>query len=677
MREQIVDELCRALRPKIGSHKSDLLRKWFYSKSDPKERAEAQLTIEKLFAFHAKTTIDKAILLPPPSKEECHGDINIGVTTYLGKDYYEFGLNLRDINRHAGLFGSTRSGKTTLATNLIRSIHAKGIKVLVLDWEKNYRGIADEYPDFGVFTVGPGVAPFYHNPLSLPPGIPAEEFSKSLIAIISHDYLGGYGSDTIMLQKLVSVYHTKGTPTFSDLYKIIEEEITEVRKTSDRSGGRRGLWKETVERIPEWLSVGYTSDVLFSQYHLPIDKLIFMNAVLELGNIINRADRAFICHLVINQYFFFVRHAGIVHEHLKSVIVAEEAHHLFGIDAQRRDGGLSLIGDLYREVGKYGVGLIAIDQTPSMIPNEVFANMNTKVAFVQNTKDDTLAMARAMNLEDDAFDYLGRLNTGEAIVSVKQRIHDAFTIRTYFKEPLRNIPDEDLSGMMNKFSGLNSTISDAGAVLTGSNGYRIKESISPKEKLSVHEKALLRDIIKYPFDGVDFRTKRLSWHQTDMTAAHSSLSLKGLVDPVNVSGKKLFGLTVAGREAAVQAGIDVPRIPVRGGVAHGYGVNVAKMHLTKLGFTPVTEHENIDLVDPGAGIAVEVETGKSDIFSNLKKLVSAKYLYRYMLGVDKAAETAIRQIVKPESGVSVMTTREFSKLTKEDILSGPSQTRLS
>lgn len=47
------------------------------------------------------------------------------------------------------------------------------------------------------------------------------------------------------------------------------------------------------------------------------------------------------------------------------------------------------------------------------------------------------------------------------------------------------------------------------------------------------------------------------------------------------------------------------------------------------------EVENIDIVDASSSIAIEVETGKSNVFANMKKLASAKDKYKYVLCVDK------------------------------------------
>ena len=80
---------------------------------------------------HVKKGLDDCVLLPPPVADKCKGEIEIGQVSYAGNTLYPFGLNLKDINRHVGIFGSTGSGKTTCAVNLITNLRRRGVKFLL------------------------------------------------------------------------------------------------------------------------------------------------------------------------------------------------------------------------------------------------------------------------------------------------------------------------------------------------------------------------------------------------------------------------------------------------------------------------------------------------------------------------------------------------------------------
>jgi hypothetical protein len=194
-----IDEKLRILQPVIGTKKANQLRQLYYFEDDSREKRALENHIDLLISRHVKTQIADQIILPPPPKDACQGDINIGTIEYMGKPKGEFGLKLKDLNRHTGIFGSTGSGKTTMAFNLIRQLHKKGIPFLIFDWEKSYRDLAKSYDDVVVFTLGSDINPLYLNPLNVPPGISTEEYSKSLISLLAEDYLSGAGSDTVLL----------------------------------------------------------------------------------------------------------------------------------------------------------------------------------------------------------------------------------------------------------------------------------------------------------------------------------------------------------------------------------------------------------------------------------------------------------------------------------------------
>ncbi len=417
------------MAPIIGDKLAYALRTKYHIKKQPRDKMIVEAQIDLFLSRFVKRRLDDTILLPPPGHALCWGDVPIGRLEYLGQGFGEFHLRLRDVNRHVGIFGSTGTGKTTLALQLIRNLHSIGIPVLVIDWETSYRSLAGI--GARILRVGLEDDEFQVNIFRVPPGIDHEEYAKSLISIISYDYLGGQGSDTIMMQHILEGYELHSAPHFKDISAIIDKEIgNKLRK--GKLAGRRGLWMETVWRIFMMLRIGCIGYVLKSDEPFDIEDLMDGTVVLELGNLKSPHDKAFITHFILNQIMLHHHHSGIVGERLGLVMVLEEMHNIISLMAQRKDQYLNLMDTLFREIRKYGVGLLGIDQTPSAIPNSIYANMNTKISFNQNTSDDTIAMARAMNMQPDQFRFLAMLETGQAIVSVKQRIPYPFLVRVPF-----------------------------------------------------------------------------------------------------------------------------------------------------------------------------------------------------------------------------------------------------
>ena len=136
---QDIKDTLRRLKPFIGK-KADKL--WVrYMTGDRMEKEEWTQVINLLAEKYKTDAMEESVTLPPPVKEECTGDIPIGDTRYLNQPAQKFSLNLPELTRHMGIFGSTGTGKTTLAKNILKELTKQNIPFIVFDWEKNYRDL--------------------------------------------------------------------------------------------------------------------------------------------------------------------------------------------------------------------------------------------------------------------------------------------------------------------------------------------------------------------------------------------------------------------------------------------------------------------------------------------------------------------------------------------------------
>ena len=502
-----IDEKLKLLKPVLGVKKVMSLRQMYMFEDDFREKKEIENYIDILISKKVKTSIDDEIILPPPDKNICNGDIYTGEVEYLKKQINPFYLKLQDINRHMGIFGSTGSGKTTFALNLIKQLHSKKIPFLIFDWETSYRHLVKQIPDVQVFTVGKDVSPFFLNFLTVPPGIDFEEYIKSVIAIISEDYIGGIGADTMLLNYMEMAYQETAHPCFEDLKQIVLREINGSKRYGKLSG-RSGLWKESVSRQITFMSKGAAGKVINPRKHIPLEKLFNRPIVLEFGNLKSPYDRKFFIHLILNWLSIYKQSCGIIADQLQNVMIFEEFHNI--AMAGKED---NMVSTLFREIRKYGVGLVAIDQTPSEIPNSIFSNMNVKVSFALGTNRDITAMAKAMNLKPGTTHYPGMLKTGEAMINVKQRHHDSFLIKPPYIDQSSIITDEQLKQAMKQFADKLSLI----LPIQGQNSsfQSSQENDNSPTHLGTLEKVVFTSIVDHPLDGVDQRTKRLGFHHQD------------------------------------------------------------------------------------------------------------------------------------------------------------------
>jgi len=256
-------------------------------------------------------------------------------------------------------------------------------------------------------------------------------------------------------------------------------------------------------------------------------------------------------------------------------------------------------------------------------------------------------------------------------VNVKQRHHDSFLINTPFIKEDENVWDEELKKAMRKVSSDSHIESPAFDDSSVPHLYQSNETtppISVKEAINSLEKCLITDISERPFDGVDTRSKRLGLHPSQMTELHSSLRKKGIINPVQIGNLKLLDITTDGRRIAEQFGIKIKKKDSRGGIEHAFAVYQVSQFLNKLDFQPACEVNGIDIVDEGSGIAIEIETGKSNITGNLLKLEKSRFDKCFMLATNKVAEFKIKAKAIDFPSTQSMHVKDFLKLTKEQIL---------
>ena len=130
-------------------------------------------------------------------------------------------------------------------------------------------------------------------------------------------------------------------------------------------------------------------------------------------------------------------------------------------------------------------------------------------------------------------------------------------------------------------------------------------------------------------------------------------------------------LTSYGRYIAHEEGFAIPERQARGGIEHYYWMDQTVQFLRKHKFQPVYEKFDIDIVDIKTGIAIEIETGKSDIKKNLLKLSNlenSQVSNCFMLSTTRPVEFKIKELARDFPAIKIMFISDFLKLTKNQII---------
>jgi len=154
-------------------------------------------------------------------------------------------------------------------------------------------------------------------------------------------------------------------------------------------------------------------------------------------------------------------------------------------------------------------------------------------------------------------------------------------------------------------------------------------------EISREETRFLADVAGRPLSTTVSRYQRLNLSRRKGNAIRQHLEQGGIIEAVSIATRSgqviLYQLTEWGRSLGTAQGID-PGKRSRESLVHRYWVNQAKAYFEKKGLEVTCEHRIkgngfVDLMAerPGERIAVEVETGKSDIKANLEKIGKGRF----------------------------------------------------
>ena len=669
-----VDEICRKLKPVLGEQ---IDRLWsLYQAEKPQGRKWIHVTLLNLLERHLNQTYEeKKILLPPPPKDMCLCDYQLGWICYgENTTTLPFGLRETEWIQHLGLFGRSGSGKTNVGFLIVRQLMKKHKPFLVFDWKRNYRDLLTLCPDILVFTAGRDICPFYFNPLIPPEGTSPKTWLKKLIEIIAHVYFLGEGVKYLLQQALDNVYKEFGLydgkqdvyPTMADVLILLENL---------KPKGRQAEWMSSTLRAISTLCFGEFGKILNVRKPLPMQQLLKRNVILELDALTN-SDKTFLIEALL-LWLHHYRLADGKREDFKHALIIEEAHHVLLRRKQEAMGEETITDIILREIRELGESVILIDQHPSLISKPALGSTYTTIAMNLKHRNDVRAASNAMLLGRGEQEYLGELEVGSGIIKLQGRWCRSFLVNfPLVKVPKGSITDEVLSKKMEQLFHSQQVLKDVfSAIGTDEASGSLKEAapcsleakktnlagskasedlIKPggfdsagsrpsrsgekkeKDKEEAAREALLEDIVRIPYSSTQERYRRLGWsfykgnRIRDRMVKEGWIQVRAIKRPDGMV--KVFELTEEGKDEVERSGFRVERTWRKGGLEHGYWVEEIAGLLRKQGFAVQAEKalgmgKSVDLEArrEDRKIAVEVETGKSDAISNIRKDLEAGY----------------------------------------------------
>jgi DNA helicase HerA-like ATPase len=346
--------------------------------------------------------------------------------------------------RHAFITGTTGSGKTNTTLQLLRGLVRQGIPFLVIEPAKTeYRALLADpeiRPYLQIFTLGnESISPFRLNPFEWVSGFGLLTHIDLLKATFNAAFPMYASMPYLLEEAILDCYTLRGwnlatgqnsnirnedddparwLPSLSDLYQQIDQ-VVERKQYAQQL--RMDLSAALKARISS-LRVGSKGLMLDVQRSIPIAELLARPTILELQDLGDDAEKAFVMGLLLTLLYEHRQvHGG---DGLQHLTVIEEAHRLLkrvGTSdnpeiANPQGRAVETFGNILAEVREYGEGIIVVDQIASKIAPDVIKNTNLKIIHRVMARDDREEVGGAVALDEAQKSRLVTLRPGEAVI---------------------------------------------------------------------------------------------------------------------------------------------------------------------------------------------------------------------------------------------------------------------
>jgi hypothetical protein len=446
-KERMITGEIKKLVPILGKEKAERIsRAYLLADEDTRKRIFEMVDVVKACVF-SDEKLRGTLLLEPPTKEAAAaGDLEVGQIMYGNKEMYPLKITKDMLLTHIGVFGSSGYGKTNIAYFMVKQLIAQGVPVLIFDFSKrNYRELLTMGLNVPIklYTVGRDVAPLRFNPLIGPDNVPLSQWIKEFASIFDHAYWLLGGGKHVIMKSLENVFREKKEPTISDLKCWLSEYSNKPMSARERN------WLATAIRPLDSLCMMELGDVLNCVDS--ISPAEFFSGpgitVLEL-DALDTSDKTFFIEIVMQ----WVRNwllGSQEREKLRGAIVLEEAHHILNREKSKKIGSETVMDLVFREIRELGMGVIYMDQHPSLMSYPALGNTSTHIymnlGLDTKYSSDVMDAANMLGLSDDDSGYVKKLPVGYGIVLCRRL---GFTDPFMIKFPMITIKKGSISDEM-------------------------------------------------------------------------------------------------------------------------------------------------------------------------------------------------------------------------------------
>ena len=293
-----------------------------------------------------------------------------------------------------------------------------------------------------VFTLGDETtSPFRMNPFYFARRYPLLTHIDLLKAVFNASF-PMYGSMPFILEEAVlDVYTDRGwdlaksvnryvdastgdyipyLPTLEDLYNQIDVVVERKKYALQLSMDMSAALKARIKS----LLVGGKGAMLNTQHSYPAELLFGKPAVMELKNVGDDGEKAFLMALLLINLYEYCETARAYGGGLQHITLIEESHRLLknippalsAESANPRGKAVEMFTDILAEIREYGEAFIIVDQVPAKLHPDAVKNTNLKILHRVVAEDDRQSVGSAMTLTPAQQEHVVRLRVGQAVV---------------------------------------------------------------------------------------------------------------------------------------------------------------------------------------------------------------------------------------------------------------------
>lgn len=399
-----------------------------------------------------------------------------------------FRLSLDGLNSHLFVSGITGGGKSNTIKLILKELQQNGtldkkIPFLVIEPAKSeYKNLLSEIKELQIFRPGAKNDVFRLNPFFFEHSRKNNSISLTkhvdMLKTTFNSAFPMYGPMPYILEEAIhKIYEDKGwnfetedNPYFTEskdadydrktlLFPNMEELKQAVIDVVDKAGYYQDLQNNIKAALKTRISnmtLGAKGRVFNSRHAFDSKTLFEKPTVIELSNIVDDEEKAFLMGLLLNKLYQY-REENIASDNLQHITVIEEAHRLLpnipldrsSEEANSRAKAIETFTNILSEIRAYGEGIIVADQIASKLHRDVIKNTNIKIVHRTLDMEDRELIGKSINLTNDQILDIAELKTGEAIVHNRD-VHQAFMVQIN-PISLDLATGEDLTGFNEEF----------------------------------------------------------------------------------------------------------------------------------------------------------------------------------------------------------------------------------